>query len=105
VFIAGRLVRRRLAGLEPPPQALSPRFQDWAEVHYRERSQHMTRSDMLEHHLRVVLRFWGARPDTGEVPSEPYHDLRLNDVVRDPAWIEQFEVWMRARETPRWSAP
>ena len=57
-----RRIRRQAAGLEGPPPAEAPRFQDWAEVHFRERCPHMTRPEFLEDNLRVVLRFWGARP-------------------------------------------
>src|SRR5262249_26397482 len=48
-----RRLRRQAAGLERPPVAEAPRFQDWAEVHFRERSQHMSRPEFLEDNLRV----------------------------------------------------
>ena len=92
-----RHLRQRTAGLEPAPQVTAPRFQDWAEIHYRERAQHMTRPEFLEDNLRVVLRFWGERPMRGSVPEDPYHNLRLHDPIRNPVWIERFEAWMRAR--------
>ena len=92
-----RTCRRQLAGLEPPAQVQAPTFQDWAEVHFRERAQHMTRPEFLEDNLRVILRFWGTRPTSGAVPADPYHDLRLDAPIRDPVWIERFEAWMRAR--------
>ena len=56
-----RRLRRQAAGLERPPAAEAPRCQDWAEIHFRERSQHMSRPEFLEDNLRVILRFWGAR--------------------------------------------
>jgi integrase len=92
-----RRVRRQAAGLEGPPAAEAPRFQDWAEVHFRERCQHMSRPEFLEDNLRVILRFWGARPKKDDHPDDPYHDLRLHDPIRDPIWIERFEAWMRGR--------
>jgi integrase len=92
-----RKLRRQLAGLEGPPAAEAPRFQDWAEVHFRERRQHMTRPEFLEHNLRTVLRFWGARPKDDTTLADPYHDLRLHHPIRDPIWIERFEAWMRGR--------
>ena len=92
-----RGLRRQLAGLEAPPAQAAPTFQDWAEIHYRERIRHITRPDFLEHSINVVLRFWGTRPSDGGVPEEPYHNLRLDDPIREPVWIERFEAWMRAR--------
>jgi hypothetical protein len=80
----------------------TPRFQDWAEVYFKHASKHMTRPERVDDLLRVVLRFWGARPirEHGKiriVEGEPYHDLRLGDVVADPYWIVRFEDWMEAR--------
>ena len=92
-----RRIRRQAAGLEPPPTVEAPRFQDWAEVHFRERSQHMSRPEFLEDNLRVILRFWGSKPKGDVHPDDPYHDLRLHDPIRDPVWIERFEAWMRGR--------
>jgi integrase len=92
-----RPVRRQSAGLEGPPAAEAPRFQDWAEVHFRERRPHMSRPEFLEDNLRVILRFWGARPKQDDHPDDSYHDLRLHDPIRDPVWIERFEAWMRGR--------
>ena len=92
-----RRVRRQSAGLEAPPAVEAPRFQDWAEVHFRERRPQMTRPEFLEDNLRVILRFWGARPKKDAHPDDPYHDLRLHDPIRDPKWIERFEAWMRGR--------
>ena len=92
-----RRLRRQAAGLEGPAAAEAPRFQDWAEIHLRERSQHMGRPEFLEHNLRTILRFWGARPKGDTHLSDPFHDLRLHHPIRDPIWIERFEAWMRGR--------
>lgn len=82
----------------------SPRFTDWAAVylkHTRDRGR-VRRVERLEELLRVVLRFWGARPSGANkknppVEGEPYHNLRLADPIRDPTWIVKFETWMNAR--------
>jgi integrase len=94
-----RRLRRQAAGLEGPSAGQAPRFQDWAEVHFRERTQHMSRPEFLEDNIRVILRFWGARPKRDDHPSDPYHDLRLDDPIRHPVWIERFEAWMRGRDS------
>jgi hypothetical protein len=57
----------------------------------------MNRPEFLEDNLRVSLRFWGARPKAYPDGSDPYHDLRLHDPIRNPIWIERFEAWMRGR--------
>jgi hypothetical protein len=92
-----RRVRRQSAGLEGPPAPEAPRFQDWAEVHFMERRPHMSRPEFLEDNLRVILRFWGARPKQDDHPDDPYHNLRLHDPILDPVWIERFEAWMHGR--------
>ncbi len=92
-----RRLRRQAAGLEPPPAAEAPRFQDWAEVHFQQRRRQMARPEFLEDNLRVILRFWGARPKAPNDGADPYHDLRLHDPVRSAIWIERFEAWMRGR--------
>ena len=65
-----RRIRRHSAGLEGPPAAEAPRFQDWAEVDFRERRPQMTRPESLEDNLRVILRFWGARPEQDDHPDQ-----------------------------------
>jgi integrase len=92
-----RRLRRQAAGLEVPRAVEAPRFQDWAEIHFRERRPKMARPEFLEDNLRVILRFWGAKPKEDSLPGEPYHDLRLHHPIRDPIWIERFEAWMRGR--------
>lgn len=78
----------------------TPRFQKWSEVyadHVRRRTK-ITRPERIDDLIRVALRFWGARPGPSSkiatVDGEPYHDLRLGDVVRDPSWILRFEDWL-----------
>ncbi len=98
-----RQVRRQVAGLGTLPEH-SPRFRDFAAVYrsYLVERGHVRRLDRVDELLRVVLRFWGAKP-SGKNPKnpiragEPYHDLRMADPIRDPDWIERFEAWIRAR--------
>ena len=40
----------------------SPPFQVWSNVHFQHVSRRIKRSDILERTLRIVLKFWGARP-------------------------------------------
>ncbi len=95
-------LRRQLGGLEPVE---SPRFSDWAEIYYDQVAtgpRAVTRPDRVEFILRVVLRFWGAKPSGRDpknriVEGEPYHDLRLADAIADPDHIVAFEDWMTAR--------
>jgi integrase len=100
-----RRIRRGLAGL-PVLAQHTPRFTDWAAVYvkYLKQRGKVRRIDRVEELLRVVLRFWGAKP-SGRNPSnppiagEPYHNLTLADPIRDPDWIEKFEEWIRNRKT------
>lgn len=98
-----RQAERQRAGLLPLAEH-APRFSDWAAVylrHVRERG-HVRRVERLEELLRVVLRFWGARPSglhpkNPPIEGEPYRDLRLTDPIRQPQLIVEFEQWMAAR--------
>lgn len=94
-----RRVRRELAGL-PILTKHAPRFTLWAPVYlkYLRQRGKVRRIDRVEDLLRVVLRFWGARPRKEAVKGEPYHDLTLADPIRDPDWIEKFEEWIRQRK-------
>lgn len=89
-------VRRKAAGLEAEGPGATPTFQDWAEVYYEQRARHVTRPETIEDLVRVLLRFFGAQPDQ-PIEGEPYHNLRLGDIIQDPSWLERFELWMRAR--------
>jgi integrase len=96
-------LRRAGAGLSVAPEH-SPRFSEWAAVYLKhlKTKGRVRRTDRVEELLRVVLRFWGAKP-SGKNPKnppiegEPYHDLRLIDPIRDPSWIVRFEQWMANR--------
>jgi len=65
-----RRLRRQVAGLEGPPVGDALWFQAWAEVHFRERIHHMSRPEFLEDNIKVILRFWGARPRGGVGPCQ-----------------------------------
>lgn len=100
-------LRLQAGGLAPPDPIASPRFHDWAEIYLAHVQTHerarVHRPDRIADLLRVVLRFWGAKPGpevTGKlaaVDGEPYHDLRLEDPIKDPMWILRFEDWMATR--------
>jgi hypothetical protein len=88
----------RRGGQLPVRPEDTPTFQNWSEVYFEHVSRRIKRPDLLERTLRVVLRFWGARPTKRLIdPKAPYHDLRLADPVDNPAWIEAFEHWMAQR--------
>jgi integrase len=95
----------RASGIVAPPE--SPRFSDWAAVYRAHVEQlatqgRLARPDTVHDLLRVVLRFFGARPSGKNlknlpVAGEPYHDLRLTDPIKTPQLIADFEEWMSAR--------
>jgi len=96
-----RTLRRVAAGLEVATTEASPRFHTWAHyyVEFVTKRKRLRRVDAVVLVLRVVLRFWGAKPARDLKPHEtgPYHDLRLADPITDPSWIAKFEDWMLAR--------
>jgi integrase len=106
--ILRRSLTRRAAGLELDPTALppAPRFSEWAGVYMafvqeQARLGLLKRPEAIELTLRVVLRFFGARPEVPEEPTPeypcPYHDLRLTDPIEHPAWLRDFEAWIQLR--------
>lgn len=99
-------LRQQRGGIAPPAPA--PGFNEWAGVYYgwvtKRRRPPVRRPERIDELLRVVLRFWGARPTdpTSALrpqPDEeaPFHDLTLQDPIDDPSWILQFEEWMDRR--------
>lgn len=97
-------LRQDLAGIGIVDAKSTPRIQDFAEIYFDEASNNpdIRRPDRIADLLRVVLRFFGARPleehdQVRIVEGEPYHDLHLGDVVADPYWVIRFERWMRGR--------
>lgn len=98
-----REVRRKIAGL-PTLSDVAPSFTVWSQVYlkYLRQRGKVRRIDRIEDILRVILRFWGAKPSGRDpkhraIDGEPYHDLTLIDPIRDPEWIERFEAWIRQR--------
>jgi integrase len=96
-----RQLRRAAAGLEVSEGQLTPRIADWAEVYFAFLQARGRVLDLrsIEHVLRVVLRFWGRKPDRPLKPHErgPFHDLRLADPITDPRYLLAFEDWMLQR--------
>lgn len=99
-------VRQRAAGLEPASPAETPTFSAWADVALAYQTKFITRPELLERTLRMVLSFWGSQPTRAVGPAavaraekvpRPYHGLRLGDPIADPSWLERFEQWMDAR--------
>lgn len=89
-------LRQQAAGVAPAQAKHTPAFSDWAEIYLAQKARELRSPEDLERVLAVVLRFFGRRPKA-PAPGEPYHDLRLGDLVVDPFWIERFERWMADR--------
>jgi integrase len=91
-------VRQQEWGIAPFDRTRTPTFTEWAGhalVHQRTR---LTRPDLYERTLRMVLGFFGTTPTKGEpVEDAPYHDLRLADPILDAEWLGRFEDWMTSR--------
>lgn len=95
-----RQIAHGVAILEKP---LTPRFQDWAEIHYAERAKRIRRPERIEDLTRVALGFWGERPEDPALvyPDAPYHDLRLEDPIRDRTWMLKWETWLELAKRGR----
>jgi len=98
-----RLRQERGGIAEPGP---SPSFSQWAGVYYAwvTKRQKPKRPERIDELLRVILRFWGARPANPRSPVQPrdgeeapFHDLTLRDPIDDPTWILHFDEWMDRR--------
>lgn len=92
-------IEREAAGLALPTPDTTPPFMQWAGLYYALAAKTLTRPDRIDDLLRVLLRFFGARPtDPAKVVAgEPYRDLRLGDLVARPRLIAEFEDWMDAK--------
>jgi integrase len=96
-------LRQRRGGIAEPGPA--PTFTEWAGVYYgwvtKRRRPPIRRPEKIDELLRVVLRFWGARPSApSKIPADeecPYHDLTLQDPIDNPSWILEFDEWMDRR--------
>lgn len=90
-------LRQQAWGIAPVEPQRTPLFADWAEHYFVYQQKRLTRPDILERTLRMVLAFFGARPAEHPVEGGPYHNLRLADLILDPDWIMKFEAWMERR--------
>lgn len=91
-------LRQQAWGIAPFDRDATPTFTAWAGVYYDAQKQRLTRPDILERTLRMVLAFFGTRPTKRDpVADGPYHNLRLADPILDPDWLQKFETWMDAR--------
>jgi hypothetical protein len=79
--VKARRLRRRSAGLEGPRAAEAPRFQDWAEVHFRERRPQMTQPEFLKATCESSCGS-GARPKVDGHPDDRYQ-VRRGPVVTE----------------------
>lgn len=89
-------LRQRAHGVAIAAKPESPTFQEWAEVYFAEATKKVTRADRIEHLVRGVLRFFGRRPSQAAdvYPDAPYHDLRLSDLIENPAWLSRWDAWL-----------
>ncbi len=91
-------LRQQAWGILPIDRIHSPAFSDWAEVVLREQRSRLTRVDIQQRTLRMVLGFFGRTPRRGTpIEGAPYHHLKLIDPILDPDWLVKFEAWMERR--------
>lgn len=92
-------LRREGSGIAQFFPEQTPRFQEWAGVFLVYKRARLKRPDHVEHVVRVLLRFWGAKPSDPRkvVAGEPYHNLRLGDPIVRPELLLAFETWMTRR--------
>lgn len=97
-----RKLRRQQAGLEPVAKPPSWSFTETAGRYYKfiVTRQRLDDVDTVDRLQRVILRFFGTKPKDRSkvVQGEPYHNLRLQDVIDHPSWLLKFEDWMSKRE-------
>lgn len=96
-------LRQEAGGIAAPASELTPRFEDWAEIYiaHKRDVDEVERVDEIESTVFQVLQFFGAKPAKDADPDAPYHDLRLGDLIIEPAWIDRFDDWMRTRAVRR----
>lgn len=90
-------LRREAHGLIAAHPEDAPFIQEFANVYMTEQERRLTRPDVLERTLRIVLGFWGKKPRKHAIDGAPYHNLRLSDPIVDPRWLDKFEQWMDSR--------
>jgi integrase len=93
-------LRRETHGLISAHPEDAPAISEFALVYFKEQEKRLTRPDVLERTLRMVLGFWGQRPKTkkNQIVGAPYHNLKLSSPIVDPRWLDRFEQWMDKRE-------
>lgn len=91
-------LRQQAWGIAPVDRHATPSFTDWADHYCDAQAKRLTRPDLLERTVRMVLGFWGKKPRKDPVEDGPYHNLRLADPIIDPMWLERFEQWMARRK-------
>lgn len=92
-------LRQQSWGIAPTDRLRTPSFSRWAALYLQHQQRRLTRPDIVERTLRMVLAFFGTKPADPErvVPDAPYHNLRLADPIIDPDWLVKFETWMTKR--------
>lgn len=95
-----RTLRRRAAGLEALDARDTPTFTAWANVTFKwqRTRKHLKAPDEAKNTLRMILAFWGRRPDADPVEAGEYRNLRLGDPIQRPELIADFEAWMERRK-------
>ena len=92
-----RKLRRQARGVPTLDPKDSPAFATFAAVFLKHQREKLTRPDVLERTLRMVLAFWGKKPKTKVVKGGVYKDLRLLDPILAPVWLDDFDAWMDTR--------
>src|SRR5688572_33126113 len=72
-------LRRESYGLISAHPEAAPRISEFAFTYLQEQRRRLTRPDVLERTLRMVLGFWGTKPKKDPLKGAPYHNLRLSD--------------------------
>lgn len=102
-------LRREKGGIAEPGEPMF--ISEWADVFYghletlKARTGRPKRLEKIEELLRVVLRFWGRRPEHPDSPvnpqpgeEAPFYNLTLQDPIDTPEWILEWEAWMDRRK-------
>jgi len=94
---AKRQARREAHGVATQQRQVTPEFSIWAEQFLAQKRQRLTRPEILERTVRMVLAFWGAAPKTNPVEGGVYRNLTLGDPIEHPELIDAFDEWMATR--------
>lgn len=101
-------LRQERGGIATPRD--SPSIAMWAGAYYRwcqqlqRRTGRPKRLDRIDDNLRVVLRFFGERPDDVDDPLQPqegedapFYNVALRDLIETPEWLLEFDEWIDRR--------